>query len=297
MQGALFILIKMTREQAFTAALILLICLGEDEVSQIEIDVNFYSAEQIFGQQLVGALIWQQQSAEYQAVCYQIFNQAKSALKQLEVGSILIDIDETLLDNSLFEAGLSVHGLGYKQEYWDYWETHGTPGLVPGALDFVLTAHKQGFKIYYVSNRYGGNLQATIDILQKLGFPEVNKHTVLLQYTYDYAQTKQERIARVCQREKVVMYVGDMIDDFYTGQEYTTNAQRKEWVAEHKQELGCKYIILPNPVYGNWMTLLTPDFYGNKLSEQNKIAVATLLAWELSNYAQFFYDKKQRPTN
>ncbi|RIY33329.1 5'-nucleotidase, lipoprotein e(P4) family [Psittacicella gerlachiana] len=272
----------MTNQQIFTIALILLLSIEDEPIS---LEQSFYTAEQIFGQQLVSALLWQQQSAEYKALCYQVFNQAQQALRNLNTkGTILIDVDETLLDNSTFEAGLSKYGLYFQAQAWDLWEREGAPSLVPGALEFVKFAHQWGAKVYYVSNRYGKNLQPTIELLTRLGFPQVSKDTLLLQFTNDYSETKQKRIKRIIAQENVIMFVGDMIDDFYTEEVFTSNQERKLWVEKVRSELGSRYIILPNPVYGNWMTYLQPGFYNLELSEQNKVAISTLIAWEINNY-------------
>ena len=61
-------------------------------------------------QQAVLGLNWIQQSGEYQALSYQAYNAAKVAFDHAKVKkgkkkAVVVDLDETMLDNSLMLAG------------------------------------------------------------------------------------------------------------------------------------------------------------------------------------------------
>src|SRR5690349_16454793 len=58
----------------------------------------------------VGAILWTQSSAEYRALAYQAFSLARLRLDQARAvrsakpPAVVVDIDETVLDNSRFQA-------------------------------------------------------------------------------------------------------------------------------------------------------------------------------------------------
>ena len=58
-----------------------------------------------YNNDLLMGILWQQNSGEYAALCYQAFNAGKSYLQSLDKGgkkAVVFDIDETLLDNSKY---------------------------------------------------------------------------------------------------------------------------------------------------------------------------------------------------
>src|SRR6187402_1774139 len=67
----------------------------------------------------VWALLYQQRAAEYKALCFQAYNLAKvrldAALKQRHKKplAVVTDIDETILDNSPYDAGRAVDNLEF----------------------------------------------------------------------------------------------------------------------------------------------------------------------------------------
>ncbi|MFC6275928.1 5'-nucleotidase, lipoprotein e(P4) family [Psittacicella hinzii] len=280
---------------AFTAATVLLSTLQSaypelpPVIPEIASDHWFLSQTQVFGQQLVGALLWMQQSAEYRAAVYQAFNYARLAFKAApeqagQEKTIIIDIDETLLDNTPFEAGITLSGVGYQQSHWENWEREGKPQAIAGALEFLQDIDAQGGKIYYLSNRYGINLEPTIAHLQHLGFPQVERERVILQYVNNCEESKDQRLAHIMHNEHVVLIVGDSIDDFYGTKSLQGNAAKRQWVDENADLFGTKYIMLPNPVYGSWMANLATDFYSLPQLVQNQIAINALITWDLEQY-------------
>src|SRR6266545_4903531 len=101
---------------------------------------------------LTGAVLWTQSSAEYRALAYQTFSLARSRLdadlrshpsiglrrsRQTRGSSlppaVVVDVDETVLDNSRYQAELVLRGLAYKPESWTAWCERAEAGAVPGA--------------------------------------------------------------------------------------------------------------------------------------------------------------------
>src|SRR5690554_6978594 len=87
----------------------------------------------------VQSVVWQQNAAEYRALCYQAFNLAKLRLdyflENLEdtqkKPALISDIDETLLDNSPYNAKMIERDVDYNQEDWKKWTDHATARAIP----------------------------------------------------------------------------------------------------------------------------------------------------------------------
>ncbi len=76
---------------------------------------------------LTMAVLYQQTAAEYRALCYQAFNFAKYQLDQnlrimglQKQQAVVVDIDETVLDNSPHEAKCIINNEIYPA-YWEEW--------------------------------------------------------------------------------------------------------------------------------------------------------------------------------
>ena len=96
------------------------------------------------------SVIWQQQSAEYRALCYQAFNIAKWRLEKTKIKrrhkyAIITDIDETVLDNSYYEADNIRQNKEFAKDSWKGWTDKAKATPVPGALEFLQMAKKKGF--------------------------------------------------------------------------------------------------------------------------------------------------------
>ena len=108
----------------------------------------------------LSAVLWQQTSAEYEALCHQAFNVATYRLNIInnsdldvidqETGAamvdqtspnkkmaIVMDLDETVLDNSPYNGWLIENNKTYNVESWTEWCNIAKAELVPGALEFI----------------------------------------------------------------------------------------------------------------------------------------------------------------
>lgn len=232
-------------------------------------------------QQLVDATAWFQQSAEYRALAYQSFNFAKIAFDQAQVAAnqtkaVVVDLDETMIDNSIYEGALIKYGASFSNKTWSAWEQHGTPTALPGAVAFASYVNSHGGKMYYISNRSDDNKAPTMKTLEALGFPGVSADTVLLKTD---TSNKDVRYNQVLQHDPIVLYIGDNLNDFMGVYGKNTVAARKEWVDANKNMFGVKYIMMPNPMYGNWMSSLAENFYSLSGSEQNKVRQQSVHYW------------------
>ena len=134
----------------------------------------FAEAEPNYNNDLLMGILWQQNSGEYSALCYQAFGAAKAYLNSL-AGSggkaVVFDLDETMIDNSKYAAWMVKTGNGWSTESWEDWCNSRQAEAVPGALDFAIFTAEKKFEIFYVSNRPVSVLESTIENLKSLGFP------------------------------------------------------------------------------------------------------------------------------
>lgn len=203
------------------------------------------------------AVLWQQNAAEYRALCHHAYNTAKRNLNDykgkqfLRPLAIVTDIDETILDNSPFNARMIVNGKNFTKESWLSWGKELKAKPVPGALAFFKEAYKMGITIFYVSNRYDIQKPETIANLKKVGFPGVDENHVLLRKE---TSSKEPRRKQIEKNYQIIMFFGDNLTDFSDVFEKQPTAKRNALVEKMKDLFGKKYIILPNPIYGDWET-------------------------------------------
>lgn len=226
------------------------------------------------------AVLWQQTAAEYDALCYQAYNTAKSNLEEynrLETQdgdlppAIIMDLDETVLDNSAYNARLVLKNKTYTEESWNSWVREMKAEIVPGARDFILSVQESNIPIFFISNRSEETFQYTIDNLQQHGI-DVQPDKLLLKAE---SSQKANRRKRVLSEFNVIMLIGDNLADFENVFEEETNVtERNDFTSNITSLMGSKYIILPNPMYGNWLDALkyedskarnqSNEFKGNK---------------------------------
>ena len=203
------------------------------------------------------AVLWQQNAAEYKALCFQAYNTAKLNLENykgkqfIRPLAVITDIDETVLDNSPYNARMILSGKGYTRESWLSWGKELKARPIPGALDFFKEASKMGITIFYVSNRFDAQKPETIANLKKVGFPGVDENHVLLRTN---TSSKEARRKQIEEKYQVIMLFGDNLTDFSEEFEKQPTAKRNALVEKMKTQFGKKYIVLPNPIYGDWET-------------------------------------------
>lgn len=212
----------------------------------------------------VAAVLYTQKAAEYRALAYQTFNLArlrldadldKKNVKKLPKDqrklprSIVIDIDETVLDNSPAQAFGIKNGRPFNPTDWYAWGEMRKAKAIPGAVEFLNYAVSKSVKIFYVSNRDEVQKAATIDNLKKAGFNDVSADNVLLRTT---ESSKDVRRAIAGAKHRIVMLIGDNLDDFTSAFERKSVADRFAETDKARDEFGKRFIVLPNAMYGTW---------------------------------------------
>ncbi len=221
---------------------------------------------------LLMATLWYQKSAEMRAIYYQTYNFAKTILLNklpyadtLKRKAVVVDIDETVLDNSPFEAYCIINNLSYSSDEWAKWVNKASAKALPGAVDFLNYAKFKDVETFYISNRRKNLKLKTMENLKNLGFPFVDDEHIFLR---DSVGTKRYRRKKVLQNYDVLLYIGDNLTDFSDVYEDRDSLLAKNIVDKNITTFGKDFLILPNPMYGEWEK---PLFNNNmRLSPEKK---------------------------
>ena len=201
------------------------------------------------------ALLWFQQSAECQAIFLQNYALAGQRLEQIasEQGSresaVVIDLDETVLDNSPQQAGVVLGHHDNPRQSWDEWCTQAQADLLPGAEAFLKKADSLGFAIFYISNRDEKHLAATVRNLRRLGLPQSDEEHVRLRAK---ESSKEPRRQSIGERYRIGLLLGDHLNDLCADFETDDPRLRSQMVNKHRQDFVHRFIVFPNPMYGSW---------------------------------------------
>ena len=223
---------------------------------------------------LPDSLVWFRTSVEYRATSLQAYRLAAlmldraladrtwtAALEQTgdfasKPPAVILDVDETVLDNSESEERHIREGTVYSEARWAEWCSERKAAPIPGALEFTRAAAAKGVAVFYVTNRDRALEQATRDNLAKHGFPlDPGLDTVLTRAERPEwaASEKSPRRSRVAQDFRILLLIGDDFGDFVAGARVTL-AERRALLDAHAAMWGVKWIALPNPLYGSWKT-------------------------------------------
>jgi len=209
----------------------------------------------------IGAYLWQQTSGEYRALTYQAYNLARSLMerelenKHNKKRAVIFDIDETVLDNSFGGASDIVEQRPWSDNNFAEWTKLKKAVAIPGAVDFIKFLVENKVEVFYVSNRKVPWFNDTYENLIAQGFPVKKENLMLMSDTTNKEARRQE----VQKRYEVVLYVGDNLTDFPGGFEKTSVEVRNALTDKLKADFGSKFIVLPNPLYGDWERALPTD--------------------------------------
>jgi 5'-nucleotidase (lipoprotein e(P4) family) len=224
----------------------------------------------------LNAVLWVQRSAEYRAAAAQTYRAAAGhldmALKQSDWDAlvpeergnaakglkpaVVLDIDETVLDNSPYQARLVRDGAEYSDPSWDAWVEERKARALPGVVEFARAASARGITLVYISNRAVHLKQATLDNLRSEGLP-VADESVFLGLGTVVAGCEQDGSEKDCRRQlagrqyRVLMQFGDQLGDFVSIHD-NSPAGRQALLDRHDAWFGERWWMLPNPTYGSW---------------------------------------------
>ncbi|NNF51817.1 MAG: acid phosphatase [Gammaproteobacteria bacterium] len=187
---------------------------------------------------------------------------------------VIVDVDETVLDNSAYQATLVAENISYTTPHWDGWVAEAKADAVPGAVAFAISAASRGVTMLYLTNRRCIQRDAdgdpcpqraeTIENLVRVGFPEPDPGNVYLRSAeFDFDSDKGSRRRAFAERYRIIMLFGDDLGDFVSGlkEAGVTPADRDAVVARHAERWGREWFVLPNPSYGSWLGVLGDELY------------------------------------
>ncbi len=168
--------------------------------------------------------------------------------------AVILDVDETVLDNSKYQAWMVMNDKSFHPKTWGEFVNSVDSMPIPGSLEFTKYAASKGVKVFYVSNRTGDLEEATRKNLEKYGYPMGgNVDTVLLKAEIPAWESskKSPRRLHVAKDYRVLLVMGDNFGDFVDGYKGSL-AERKALMDKTVSMWGTKWIVLPNPSYGSW---------------------------------------------
>lgn len=254
-----------------------------DAVTSATVKSNYTQKD--LNEQEVMAMLWMQTSAEYKELCYQAYNAGKiqvdAAVKNHKSGdkplAIITDCDESVIDNTAYDAGHIDHNTAYANDSWGKWVDAAKADAMPGAKDFLQYLSNKGVEVFYVTNRDAKTgLQGTMKNLKSLSFPNVDEKHVLLQTDKG---NKQARFDAVAKDYNVVFYMGDNENDLPVDTYGKTLQQRNDTADKNKDSFGTKFIALPNPSYGDWEPAVASGYWGLSAAKKDEARKAQLRTW------------------
>lgn len=216
----------------------------------------------------VNPIAWVQTSAEYKATALQTYRSATeklkealatptwtAALEQVEPDfhklppAVILDLDETVIDNSAMQARLVKEGKVFTGEEWARWVNEKRAGVVPGAVDFLKAAHSLGVAAFYITNRTCST-DANDPTRAVLDHWNIRVPSFRLLCRTDTGD-KSPRRAVVARTHRVLLVIGDDFNDFVTA--HAADLPSRDRLVETNQTFwGERWFMLSNPMYGSW---------------------------------------------
>jgi 5'-nucleotidase (lipoprotein e(P4) family) len=222
------------------------------------------------GHERLNAVLWAQTAVEHEFACRQSFLLAQAKLDEaladptwtaaLEQTSgyetlppaVIVDADETMLDNSPCEARFIVKNMDFDPKMWGAWVDEARAAEIPGAREFMQHASARGVRVFFVTNRGERSEAATVKNLKAVFGQDITPEDVLCKYEQeDWTSNKSSRRAYLASTHRILLLIGDDFNDFtYLGD--VPAADRLTRGERYWSFWGTRWVILPNAMYGSW---------------------------------------------
>ena len=250
--------------------------------------------EPVFAAGAERATLWVQNSSEFRAASVTVYRAARQALvtglqdpqwtaepsQQGDLSAlspaIVMDMDETVLDNSGFQANMLLEGscFGEFPQRWDEWIAERRAPAVPGALEFIRAARGstdaegRPVRVFYVTNRECGKRPgsgapcpqqddtAANLVAIGLGSPTLADDLMLKGERREWDSEKLARRQAVARSYRIILNVGDDLADFLPDVRRATVAARDQARCARDDHWGTRWFVFPNPMYGSWLVAL-----------------------------------------
>lgn len=194
--------------------------------------------------------------------------------------AIILDVDETVLDNSRYQVWMMRANQSFSTKTWNEFCAAQVSTAVPGAVEFTRYADSKGVKVFYVTNRGVETKDDTRKNMEKLGFPMGgNVDTFLMQSEKpDWGSQKGTRRAVIAKDYRILLNFGDNFGDFddrYRG----SLADRDKAFEENRARWGREWLVIANPTYGSFDTAPFGHDFKKSREEQRKAKYDALEGW------------------
>ena len=193
--------------------------------------------------------------------------------------AVVMDIDESVLDNSESEVRLLLQGTCFDAfpASWDAWVAERKAPAVPGAVEFIRSARMlkdpagRSVRVFFVTNRECGKRPAsdapcpqqedTAANLRSLGLgtDALLDELLVRGERPGWDGEKLSRRQEIARGYRIVLNIGDDLADFLPEVRRQTVAERDLARCTRDAFWGRRWFMLPNPVYGSWLVATGPD--------------------------------------
>jgi acid phosphatase len=248
------------------------------------------------------SVLYAQSSAEYEASNIQTYINAMSALDRAlndlswtaaieqkedfknKQPAIILDIDETVLNNIPFQARSIINGQPYPIG-WLEWMLEESSDAVAGVSDFLEYAQNMGVKIFYVTNRIAVAEDATRNNIKKLGLPlDTDRDVLLMKNENGWTSDKVSRRELIAKDYRILLLIGDQLGDFLPLDETTLELDSRKNLADtYKHMWGSKWFMITNPMYGRWEASIYNNEYPDTEDELMQMRLEALKLKDKTN--------------
>ncbi|MGH7446532.1 MAG: HAD family acid phosphatase [Longimicrobiales bacterium] len=199
---------------------------------------------------------WVRTAAEHRGIFLQTYRTAADRVRELAADrqrgtwAVILDADETVLDNSEYQRRIAARGERFDVTTWNAWVRETAADSLPGAAHFIRTVRDLGGRAVIVTNRDAEVCDETRRNFQQLA---IEVDLVLCQAPGEVAKNGRFRAVQEGTTGSslpplhVVMYVGDNVQDFPEQTQQIRSAAPGAF-----DNFGRIWFLLPNPMYGSW---------------------------------------------
>jgi 5'-nucleotidase (lipoprotein e(P4) family) len=245
------------------------------------------------------ANLWMQRAVEYKANTLTVYALARLRLEEALADrswtaapaeqkgdfqnlppAVIVDVDETVLDNSKYEVWLMQADQSFSTKTWNQFCAAQISTAIPGAVEFTKYAESKGVKVFYVTNRGAETEKDTRANMEKLGFPMGgNVDTFLMQGEKpEWVGAKSTRRAAITKDYRVVLNIGDNLGDF-DDRYRSSEPDRIKAFEAGMPYWGKQWLMLSNPTYGSFDTSPFGHDFKKSRDEQRKAKWDVLEGW------------------
>lgn len=209
-------------------------------------------------------LMWVRQSVEFEAICIQTYRAAWESVKSRAASvqqdwTVVLDVDETVLDNSRYQEILFEQNRDFPY-YWDDWVREEACPAIPGVKAFLDSVRSLGkfAHVVYITNRNAPLEESTRNNLQKVGLWREGDVLLCQKGKEDTKEIRRNEVMLGTGRcdgmgkRTLLVLIGDQLGDVAAYPPDVLPGEYKNYY-HNSDKWGSQYFLLPNPMYGYWV--------------------------------------------